>query len=149
MLNWREYVGLYQATSNSKGVCKVPYLYVKRGENFTEMSISLSTQDTYLSAYVLSDDDVGKAVEEIFLDFPDFKISGEESIRPFEINKARHKIAHQTRRGSGKHQFGNTVYYKGNFYGDNPIIVAEYNLKFFILKHPKFEQYGFNIKETK
>lgn len=52
-------------------------------------------------------------------------------------------------RGIPNTTYKNAMYYRGASHTDSPVIVAEADGKFGIFIHPKFDDYGFMIEDTK
>jgi len=52
------------------------------------------------------------------------------------------------KRGMPTMAYKNARYYRGPNVKDSPVVVAEFEGKFGIFKHPKFDDYGFMIEDT-
>lgn len=57
------------------------------------------------------------------------------------------KIKPKCRLGIGNTKYKNSIYYKGDSVTDSPIIVAEFNDRYAVFKHPNFDTYGFVITQ--
>jgi hypothetical protein len=56
------------------------------------------------------------------------------------------KIEEKCKRGIGNTRYKNSFYYKGDKKSDSPIIVAEFEDKYGVFKHPNFERYGYVLE---
>lgn len=137
--------------------------------NNTNGRISIDVEKTVVDC-VLTELEMLERVKTIFTEFPEYyipKFSGEEYrweqyktkwkfpwFRRYNAQeryyfyynlRVKNQIAKQTRRGAGNTQYGNTLFYKGTSEEDCPIIVLKKGDSYGVLKHPNFEQYGFNL----
>jgi len=100
----------------------------------------------------MTEQEVSEKVEDMLQQFPiarsrfDGPEENKEQAHKIEIQMHSNNVARQTRRGFANKQHGNTHLYVGTSAMDAPIIVAQFEDKFGIFKHPKFDNYGFNFK---
>lgn len=142
MKNWRDYAG-YGEAFPSKEPDKLSGIYltsiIKEDETTT---ISLERFLIPLTEFNLTEEEVGEKVEELLNQFPIVETKSKS-----DVERERSRVAKVTRRGFANTQFNNTHFYKGSNGSDAPIIVTHNEGKFHVFKHPKFEQYGFTVKE--
>ena len=65
------------------------------------------------------------------------------------VQRASNNSVRTHHRGIPKTRYKNAQYYKGSTSYDSPVVVAGFEGKFGIYVHPKFDDYGFMIEDTK
>ena len=138
MQNWRDYVGYQPISLTDKDTenttIKLFYLTAIPG------GVRILKEPFDLSEVVLSDSEVGDRVEELISQFPSLEIENAVA-----LERAKLQVAKATGRGVATTNYNDTWFYKGANSTDAPIIVCGLEDKYYIFKHPNFNQYGFNV----
>ena len=136
-MNWRDLVG-YQPLDERAGT--VYYFHVKNFHQ-TQKGNHVPADRFELGASVvecsLTEDVLIAHLSQLFRMFPKTNLS---------LEKAKTKIAFNTRRGAGNRQWDNHIFYGGDHNYDWPIIVAEHEGLFAIFTIPNFEIYGYTLE---
>jgi hypothetical protein len=165
MDNWRDYVGFQSnipvpGSENNQEICHVSVLTVNipKSEAPTRpanapglnpvkstvnLSISILKKCIPVTEYTLSEEEVGDKIEEVFARFRSVPIKSD-----LELEKEKHRVAKETRRGVAMTNWNDVWFYKGGTPYDAPVIVSEYvtnyEPKYYVFIHPNFDKYGFN-----
>lgn len=97
--------------------------------------------------FMYDSETIGAAVEAALLTFPPATdtLNGDSNDQ-FCIQRTRTRIAKESKRGVGNQEIDTdthkAVFYNGSNSYDSPLIVAEYDNKFALFKHPDFNKYG-------
>ena len=144
MKNWRDYVG-YQpiALSDPNNTTIGLHFLTGLANNDGNISLRILRENFDLSEVVLTDDEVGDAVEELLQSLPTARCDNVVA-----IERSKLQVAKDTNRGVATTNYNNTWFYKGTSPTDAPIIVCGLEDKYYVFKHPDFEKYGFNVEEV-
>lgn len=142
MNNWKELVG-YQPLQSQDS--KLYYLTCKFENGLHSFVIE--------SQVVVCDFDEETLIEKLNEIFDSFTTKVTNS--QIQIEKAKVHVARRSLRGIANTQWGNAIYYKGQqgphlatSQVDVPVIVGEFEGKYGILVHPKFDDYGFIVLDN-
>ena len=100
---------------------------------------------TILKAVVectLTEEEMIEQVDALLMSFEPY-IVGSAIDRAAIEDEVSFKIEPKCRLGIGNTKYKNSIYYKGDSVTDSAIIVAEFNDKYAVFKHPNFDTYGF------
>ena len=147
--NWKEYVSLQSFEANPGFLF---YLQVRnngRTDKGEDLVMSVMKE---LIECTLTEQEVAERVEDMLQQFPikrskvDVRPELMTQARLIEIDMLKNQVAQATRRGRPNKQHGDTFFYLGDSKTDAPIFVVQFEDKFGIFKHPKFDDFGFNYK---
>ena len=141
MENWKSLVG-YQPLTMRDG--KVDYILAQINKDgdltFAVESASVPCDKT--------EAEVIETLDRIFSMFTT-KVKNDE----IKILRAKNEVARKSRRGMANTQWKNAIYYRQAPRDhwpaskmDAPVIVAEYEGKYGVFVHPKFDDYGFIVE---
>jgi len=145
--NWKEYVN-YQGTYETKSDASGKYIFyiiatlILDGDS--EGSLGFRVKQLYVDKFPFTEEQLVEQLKKELASFPDITIES-----PEDLSIAQIKVAMNSRRGRANIECERSHYYKGSSAYDGPLFVLGYDGKFAIRKHPKFELYGFVIKEKK
>jgi hypothetical protein len=151
--NWREFVGL-QPLPAQAGMCFYMEARVDGAvqDEPAANQITISVLKCAIEC-TMTEQEVSEKVEDMLQQFPiarskctQYNTTDIEQAHKIEIQMHSNNVARLTHRGFANKQHGNTHLYVGTSAMDAPIIVAQFEDKFGIFKHPKFDNYGFNFK---
>ena len=139
MNNWKELVGLQHLTMRDGRVNYLTFDTVDGQFSFVVRSAKVEC--------VLTEDETIERLNQIFNSFTTKSEPSE-----IKIHRAKIEVARKSRRGVANTQWGNAMYYRGvqkkeihASQMDAPVIVGEFEGKYGILIHPKFDDYGFIV----
>ena len=131
-----------------KALGQIQYLTVDvKTVNNTELN-NRAVFPTILKATVeckLTEEEMIKEVNELLTSFEPFRMDPVTD-RTVTEDEVSFKIQEKCRRGIGNTRYKNSIYYKGDTATDSPIIVAEFDDKYAVFKHPNFERYGYVLE---
>jgi len=130
MIDWKEYVGYQPDTLN------VFYLILDSDKGFKIDRAGFEPED-----FTLDENELVKSLKTVLSEFPELIIKD-----GIELHREKTKSATSSRRGMPNVNYDNVWYYKGSNVFDCAIMVASHEGKYMIFKHPKFEDYGFKVK---
>lgn len=148
MKNWREYVGYQSGVAiRPMGSIRPAYvrnmfLEVKTQFDGTITNVAFEQHDIPLGEVNLTDEEVGAEVERLLQTFT-HRVEND----PIEIERAKFRVAHRSKRGPANCNFGKACFYLGSAAFDAPIIVTEYEEKFHIFQNPNFDDYGYIVED--
>ena len=142
MKNWKEYVG-YQKSSLTLFYLTTHATPVARDDEVPHVSLTIEKIKLTEKHFTIPERDVGGVIELLLYQFPHKEPSDEK----FELQRHIVNVARETRRGTANKNWKNVWYYSGQNAFDSPILVAEHNGKYAVVKHPAFEKYGFVMKK--
>lgn len=132
-----------------KALGQIYYLSVDvKTVNNTELN-NRAAFPTILKATVeckLTEEEMVKEVDSLLTSFEPFRMDPVTD-RTVTEDEVSFKIQAKCRRGIGNTRYKNSIYYKGIMASDSPVIVAEFDDKYAVFKHPNFEKYGFVIEK--
>lgn len=138
MENWKDYVS-YQPAQEGSDTAMVFYLYCEKDESDECICCSIEKKAIDKSQSIYDYITIGDAVEKTIAEFPKLVVEN--------LDREKVRVAENTRRGFAKTNFGSAWFYNGTTIVDKPIIVVDFDGSYAIVKHPKFNDYGFNIAE--
>lgn len=135
--NWRNLVVVESASGAN---CKVKHMHVSYKPDSKDSGLEFKVTDTP----VVCDMSEEQLVEQLDKILTSFSTTCEND--RIEIEKAKANSVRKQHRAFPNTSYKNAMYYKGPTSVDSPIIVAEFEDKFGIFKHPNFDDYGFLIE---
>lgn len=153
MRNWQDYVGLqlkdFIQNDNVNELCA----YVFKSVRDTDGHLSHWAEKLIVpkEQFKFTIDDIGDAVESMMSEFPSIVITSK-----FDLQRAKNDVSCYTNRGAANTNFGSTWFYRSDSLDENgqrsrksesdcAIIVVERDDRYALVKHPLFNNYGFNI----
>ena len=134
--NWRELVGFTEFTK-SNGIV----YYVVTG-------LEDDNKTTFIKV-VKTNVDVELTEEELLQKLDNILTSFSTKCTDDEISTAKIDSSKKSRRGVPNIRYKNAMFYKGESKPDVPVIVGHYQGKYGIFVHPKIDNYGFVIENSK
>lgn len=135
--NLKEYIEFQTIdTEDDADTMSIFYLRVN-GQSPLDINMSIEKTTVDLD---LSEEEAAKLIDQYLTDFSE--VVENDTIA---IERAKFNIAKKSRRGSANKNYKNSWFYASASY-DQPVLVAEHNGKYAVMKHPDFDNYGFIVK---
>lgn len=138
---WRELVGFQ---SDNK-LNQVYYMIYEMGEKPALVIKKESITVDMTEAEVVAE------LDKVFNSFTQklgLRYMDNDTVKQFHMQRAGAEVARRSRRGFPQTRWKNAIYYNGSSPMDSAVMVVQNNGKFGIFKHPKFNDYGFNVIEN-
>jgi hypothetical protein len=145
MNNWKDYVG-YQPLNEEelpRAYYSLVYTTTTNEDGSLNVSTRINTVAIGISEMTLTENEVGKAVEDVLSTFPKREIKN-----IVELQRAKNEIALTTRHTFPDTNFNDVWYYNGPGSIDSAIYVISYMGHYAVKKHVDFEKYGFIVTST-
>lgn len=144
MDNWKELVGFQfgHTPSDVAWIMELEYNQEKQNIGFKI--------NKYKVVVDKSEEELLAELDKLFSSFTrTVNLKGTDpTARQFYINRGAAEVVRKSRRGFPKTQWKNAIYYNSpSSRYDTAVVVLEAGGKYGILKHPKFDDYGFLIEE--
>lgn len=139
--NWKNYVGFQDL--DVLGCRHIEYM-VFDGD---PIAFSIKWKFVENLEFIYTEDELNDIIQSVLLEFPDIGIKND-----IEIQLDKIAVARKTRRGVANTNYKDVYFYMNQTAKnpharrcDCPIIVAKYQNKYAVFKHPDFENYGFKV----